>query len=90
MRGFGDQLANHTDNFGQLIHQLLAVLQTASGINNQNICAGRDGLFNRPIGQRSSITAAFAGNHRCICAQSPACQLFNCGCPEGVSGCQHH
>ena len=84
------QLADHTHDLRQLVHQFTAVLQPASRVDDQNIRAFRARCLQRLIGQRRRIAALIAGNHLGAGALAPDFQLVNGGRAEGVTGRQHH
>ena len=56
------ELSDHADNFRQLLHQFFLVLQSAGGINHQNIGARGLRLLDRVISEACGVGADAAGD----------------------------
>jgi hypothetical protein len=86
----GVLLADHADDLGQFLHQVLPVLEPPRGVDQQKVGAVGLGLRHRVEGEARGVRPFGRGQHRHAGALAPDLQLFDRRRAEGVAGGDHH
>ena len=90
MRGVRDHLGGDVADFGELVHEVHAVVKAAGGVNQHNVRPAGDGCFDGVIRYRCWVCA---GGLLDDIGPRPFCpnyQLVHGGGAEGIGRTNHH
>lgn len=84
VRGFGDLLADRVLDLGELGHEVLLRLQAAGGIDDGDVHAILDGIFDGTIGNARGVAVRLAGDDGDAEAVAPDRELLDGSGSKGI------
>ena len=90
MRSFGNFALNNAVNFFQLVHQVSLIMQTACGINEENICLTRNSSLHCIKNNCRWVCTLSVTDNVAVRTLAPDLQLLACRSAEGITCCQNN